>query len=249
MKEVWKADFGSDMSFTTSGGNSLVLKSARFDEGIRREEWSASKCATSSGRNIFAIAGFAPTGSYLICTNRIRAMQIRAKQSAYCWDPQTKVRRFSIDEDLILAPRLAIANDKNLLYFCQRRGIAVYSLADGKRQGDILLPGQQTQGVRLHCRRRSCPHSFGSQQRSFPALANVPFRSLADLDFKSGSSPIICLAHRCEMLFALRRHGRKRSIYEMPTGKKTSDAGAGQETRSSGVVHPRRQAGDFGRRR
>jgi WD40 repeat protein len=64
-------------------------------------------------------------------------------QQIYGWDPQTKTRLFSIEDEAAYPPAvMTIAPTANVLFLALKSGgLGVYSLADGKKSETLELPG------------------------------------------------------------------------------------------------------------
>jgi WD40 repeat protein len=145
-----------------------------------------------------------------------------AAGEGYCWDPQTKARRFTIDDDGANFRYVAVAPKANVAAIAQKvGGLAIYSLTDGKKIESYSLPAAgPVHSLSITDDGEAILAHVGSNRICLRPRKGSPFGELAQIDFRSGTIPTVRMSPNGQ--FYVQYGGNKSTIelYETATGNK-----------------------------
>ncbi len=167
----------------------------------------------------FATYANTPDGGFVILFSPVKDMH-----ELYGWDPQTKMRRFTIEDDAASFARMEYVPKAGIVLLSQNAGgIGIYSAKDGKKLENLTLPNSTP------------PFSISATDDGEALLAykitnriyfrpksGVPFKTLAPLDFNGGTVPTVRLAPGAKHYFHHEPGKNVVHIYETATGNKTA---------------------------
>ena len=143
IEELWSAKrlFGP-ISFSLDGTKVAVSEVGNGLAQVSSIKSGPAFIADKFSEKRFSRLLFCPTVPTLFLFSPIPFKNEKIDGEIYCWDPQTKTRLFTIDDEVPFYPAMTIAPKANILMMALKTaGVGIYSLKDGKKLETLELPG------------------------------------------------------------------------------------------------------------
>ncbi len=214
-KEVSKIPLGQKVTFSPDGGQVAV------QSGLVARIYSMKDFALLDDQKVAETTvqrfEICPDGNYLVC-----GMAGPTTNDQYGWDPRTKMRRFTIEDLEAVFTIQAMAPKANSVLVAQKAGgYCVYSMIDGKKLDTVVLPTTvRPDSISCTSDGESVLVRAAITGMYFRPDKNAPFKSLARLDFRSGSNLRVRLSPDAKHYLHIAGNDRAIHVYRTSDGKK-----------------------------